>query len=335
MKLTMCKIGICAVAVLAIALVADSVLAVCPVAAPLTTIGSGGRSQIMTQEWFDTAGQYGVAGNYYNTVGPPIDLASVSGFWWAVGSGDPALSMGNDNGSFAPADWLEIYTYMYAGMQYWNGAYFVTSWDREGVDGCIFDAANRCTCVMLTTNAPSEGPKFVLMSAIADISSITTFVNPGSAPFVMADVPTPVVLNSSRDGANNLTLDLGLSDASSGRYETCDCNLSYRVRSIVQARGLEPPLDRDSSTWDADTSTVADAETPTSLQSLCGDTDTDVYLATQLVGDPTSNGGFDAGVVSENSTRIECGPNLADPTPIGDRPVPVARPNPRGKRSGR
>jgi hypothetical protein len=57
---------------------------------------------------------------------------------------------------------------------------------------------------------------------------------------------------------------------------------------------------------------------PVTVEALCGATNVDVYLATQL----TFDSGFTTDVVSANSTRIECGPNVANPTPIRPRVIP-------------
>jgi hypothetical protein len=52
------------------------------------------------------------------------------------------------------------------------------------------------------------------------------------------------------------------------------------------------------------------------VESLCGSVDNDVYLSTELWFDSD----FTAPFVSSNSTRIECGPTLADPEKPRFRP---------------
>ena len=59
----------------------------------------------------------------------------------------------------------------------------------------------------------------------------------------------------------------------------------------------------------------------------CGATDVDVYVA----GAYRWATGFETAVVGANSTRVECGPNLANPADTMIRPVTPQRPRPTQK----
>ena len=342
MRNSMTKIGLGTAALLLLLAVASQpVQAACAFPGILaTTESASAASQIMTADFYAASAPspYGYAGAFYAYNIPPFDAASLEGSWWAIGTGNPAFGAGDDNGTFDAARWIQVYSGAGPGGTFYYGGYFATGWGATAeVDGCINNNTTGCTCILLTTNGPGEPPRFALLGAQGNSNFDAFFNLPGNAPIVLADLPTPVIQTSSRDVNNDLTLGVGVTDASAGVYQQdmCNCALSFRVREIVQARGLEPPMDRDSAAWDGAANPVDAVDASSSVFSSCGATDTDVWLATELVVDPASAGGFASPVVSDLGTRIECGPNVADPKPVKERPTPVARPNPRGSRSGR
>lgn len=347
MKNTMIKIALGATALLLVASMAQPVSASCsPIAAPLTngTLSHEGSS-IYRYNW-PVALSYGNCS--YASCGidisydmPALDLATLQGVFWAIGSGDPTFGPGDDNGSFAVQGWitqLDSPGFYYSanilspegGVGWGTGA---------GIDGCVLNSltANRCTCMMLTQNG-SDGPQFAVFSAKADVSARSEFVYPGNAAIEFCPVPVPEVVNSVRDNlTHDLTMDVRAT-ASCGIYykDGCDCGVKFLVKEFVRPRGMvgSPGTNDPADFTSLTDSAPQDSGVVDSVQSLCGASNNDVWLATQIVAD----GVWNSGLVSAPSTKIECGPNLANPDdPQKKKPFPVERPErpTRGGRGGR
>ena len=327
------RITLGAAVLLLVAAAVQPVQAACASGGLLLSIGSSGRSQIMTQEFRDGAALYGPPGNWYNYGTTPVDAGSLRGVFWAAGLGDPVVGAGNDNGSFDVSDW--IYFYANTGLGLYYGAEINTSWaSSPDIDGCITASADGCNCVLLTQNAPGQNPRFALLSAAGIAQAF--FVLPGNAPVILADIPRPFIASSSRDPVTfDVSLGVQIQEPATGIYELdgCDCGLSFRPREIIVPRGDTPPADRNTDAW-TPLGAPVDAAAQADVVSLCGASNTDLWLATELVVDPASNGGFGSPYVSDTGTRIECGPNLADPVQDKQRRLKATNPE-RGSRTGR
>jgi hypothetical protein len=337
MKKIMTKIGLGAALLLLVGAAVQPVQAACTFPGILSTTldAATDASQIMTDSFYANSNPspYGYPGSFYSYTGPPIDTGSLTAVWWALGTGDPAIGAGDDNGSWDASRWITFYSGQGPGGTFYYGATFATGWSAGEVDGCIANNATGCNCMLLTQQAPGDVARFALLSQAATPAGDAFFVLPGNAPILMVPIPSPQIVSSTRDANLDLTVTASLPSPGAGVYQLggCDCNLSYRIREIVQTRGLSPPTSRDAADWGGVQNPVDAADTTSSIFSACGATNTDVYLATELVPDPAS--GFTSPLVSELATRIECGPTLADPTPDKDR-VPKAKPY-RGGRTGR
>jgi hypothetical protein len=255
--------------------------------------------------------------------------AAASGVFWALGGGDAADGVGNDNGTWLSENWL--YGYYYPGYGFAPFTLF-TAWDAPGVDGCInltggLGSPGTCTCILLTDELNGVG-KFAAVSVQTDAGG-DSYLNrtTGNAPIVLRDMPKPQILGSTRDpGTFNIVMNITVPPPASGLYEaaTCGCAeaVSYKLYQAVVPRGDAPPASRDIAVGGWSEMNLAGAVpqplggtpagTPVSVESLCGASNTDVFVTAQLVFDS----GFATDVVSTNSTRVECGPNIAEPQPI-------------------
>ena len=122
----------------------------------------------------------------------------------------------------------------------------------------------------------------------------------------------------STTGSKAESLTVTVAPFSSGIYAKggCDCGpVGFKVMSMTIPLGDPPPSDRDATLW-TELELAGGGGQPVTLfgssvtvESTCGSANHDVYLAPGLVFDSD----FAPSVVSRNSTRIECGPNLAYP----------------------
>ena len=322
---------------LLIAAAVQPVLASCGSATLLGTNDQGEKSFIWNETIF-TPSYY--AGYAQFDTNPPWS-ANFSGQWWALGSGDPAPGAGDDSNIWTVDNW----TYYYANTAYgyFYGGEMFGGWGQAAViDGCILNNATGCPCILLTDNGP-DSSAFALLAGQRDATGNTWYNQPGTdgagnnGPIIMTATPNPVIVSSVKAGTG-VNLQVQVSPLAGGVYQKdgCDCTagLQYRVLAQELPQGSAPPSTRDASQWtaiSADTplGAVADASAACDVAA-----DVDLYVATELVFDPASGGGFSGGVVSANSTRINCGanPTLADPTNVRPRVRPTQPMTPRGGR---
>mgnify|MGYP003571918905 FL=1 len=264
------------------------------------------------------------AGN--TTVSPAFE-----GVFWSAGFGDPTIGLGDDNGAFAPSDGWFYYRGYGAPYYFYYAAEIFTTWAAlPSIDGCLLNGGGgteTCTCVLLTDQDGADG-FYAMVSNRTNIGSDTFLNQPGNdgngnaGPIILQPVPkTFIEGNSWSPATGDIELTVNVS-GDPGNYNldpTCNCGpIGYRVVQQQLTRGSAPPDTRDAAAW-TPVDLVGGAPQPVNgnplgasvtVQSLCGlAEDKDVYLATQLVFDS----GFDATVVSGNSTRIECGPTIAEP----------------------
>ena len=185
-------------------------------------------------------------------------------------------------------------------------------------------------------NLITKAYQLVSLTAIFD-----TFFNQGGSdgngnemPIVLVPVDAPNITGSTRLGNFDVDLQVTVPNSGNGVYQQDGCNcapIGFKVLQSVVARGGMPPSTRDLGAWNEPMTSGGQPQDVTALgatasvRSACGSSNTDVYLTTQLFFDS----GFSTSVVSANSARVECGPNLADP---GDRPKPIRPNGPRNDR---
>lgn len=351
---TMTKVlAVAAVAVLGVALSAP-VNATCGSDSIISTVGSDGTSYVFgpafqSHPTYTVIGYYGPAApqvysfDAANPAPPPIGPNAKVTFW-GLGAGDPAIGFGNDNGAYDMIAAGGVYVYGYGvgagydpNASFWYGATIFGSWDGGTTDGCV--GGNNCMCVLITDEEGGVGT-FAISGGMATANFDTFFNRSGTsdggrsnAPIVLVPIPSPQINGSSRDVAtNDVTFNMNVPAVGSGDYtqDGCACApTAYRILQTVVPRGGMPPTSRDLGAWtDLGGANIGVA---TDVTSNCGSQDNDVYLATQLVFDS----GFGTHTVSSNSTRVECGPNLATPsdgTPRPDRPTRPERPRGGKKR---
>jgi predicted small secreted protein len=289
-------------------------------------------------------GNYGPYTFSYDPLDPAVaplsPAASIT--FWRQGSGDPAVGAGDDNGIY---DMIATGGFYYTGYPpssnyggYLRGGVLQGSWQPPGIDGCV--EASSCMCLLITDQNGSDG-QFAILGGRSDATFNSLLSIGGTdgfnhfAPIKLVTLNGPAITGSVRDSGNNdVRVDVTSAAPSGGVYtqDGCACGpAGFKVRQMILPRGNMPPADRDAAGWSEPNlgtgapQGVTPFGTSVNVLSECGTSDTDVYLATQLVFDS----GFGTAVVSANSTRMECGPNIARP---GARPQPqLDRPGNQGK----
>jgi hypothetical protein len=338
------KIAIAAASVLALAAVIGQAQASCGAPYTIQNLSpTGDESYIWTEGVFTP--NYDFYGQPTMYPGNPPYTSNFNGVFWSYGVGQA-----NNNGSFGVENW--VYYYGLPSYQFYTSASMFTSWAATAdIVGCLFNGGttpgvldgDECTCTLLTDQDGNTGYYAALGNGI-DAGGDTYYGQPGQAPITLKPIPKPTIVGSFRDPVTfDITLDLNVTGAD-GNYlgdtgAACNCGATgYKILAQVLPRGAQPPADRAAGTgWNALSlaggalQEVNPIGSPITVESLCGSSDQDVYLATQLFFDSD----FSTSVVSSNSTKVECGPNVADPQPIRprfDKPRQELRKNERGAR---
>lgn len=249
--------------------------------------------------------------------------ANLSGTFWAVGAGDPAPDIGSDSGTFPALEWMYVYPNYPATLQ--------TTWANDTrIDGCIDTDPNvpegmKCTAVQLTDVDPTTGQTvFAVLSAAANQQGDYLFIQEGEAPINLIAFPVCEILDSSRDdqtGAITVSVDcVSEAELDPGFYLSDDpaCQVNggggvqglvtgYQVFTMTLPEGSAPPTDFRREAW-----TPQGDPTPLGMVSTftvgC-EGEADVYISYALLNES----GFLTDSVAPNSTRMECGANLAEP----------------------
>jgi hypothetical protein len=350
MKKTLSKVAIAAVAGLVVAAVGMPANAGCPGSQLLDATF---HYVVSNPNWGGQAGGDGRCGSngcYDSVSGPPVSPA-LRAVFWAVGSGNPAIGLGNDSGIFsggfqATDFWMKQISASFSGNLYHYPAwcslkigynYVVgapVTWSAPDADGCGPSGtppAISCTCFMLSDVWNNQG-YFATMCAKSDVLGNTNF--DFGADFHLAPVPQPNITASARDAVSgDVTLSVGLKNTdgnpdtpAEGVYTKDGCGTGlagFRVfGAVVPRNGTPTPgqfvlLPRADNTQQGTTgfggqvAVKADCN-PTLAQ--------DLYLSAQVVGEGATP--FTAQFIGKSSTRVPCGANLADPGQRGDDPRP-------------
>lgn len=353
------------VAALIVALsLAAPVSASCLTVAAITTIvpptaGNNGRTFVFSPPFLEYGIYYGAGTppltySYASpgTAPPPLSAAASISFW-RLGAGNTAIGVGTDNGVFdmagAPGIYGDLYFYGYAsgGLLtggFWYAATINGGWNSAGIDGCIGAAA--CMCLLISDHDGTRG--FWAVTGGQSNANFNTSINQGGSdgngnnvPIILATIDKPNITGSVRVANMDVDLTIKLAAPTAGDFTTdgCDCApIGYKVLQQVLARGNMPPSDRSIAAWSEPSLAAGGAQGVTAfglgagdgvtVRSVCGASNKDVYLTTQLIFDS----GFGTTVVSGNSARVECGPTLADPDdrpsrirPRSDRPATPRR----------
>ncbi len=322
-----------AVAALVATLGVDQVAAGCPGSQLLDATYS---YLVSNPNWGGTAGGNGTCGGYgcYDSQsGPPVS-SSMKGVFWALGSGNPLVGVGNDSGlftgGFASTDfWIKQVSASYQGGLYHFASWISmklgppyavgppVTWSVPDADGCGPSGnppSQVCTCFLLTDAWDGVG-YFATLSARSDVLGNTNL-----DPFQtirLAPIPKPLITNASRDRIF-VRPSVFVFGAAEGVYQKDDCGpcvTAYRVLGARVPHASPPPpqsqfvvLPRADGTPQTDTPLGEPVDLLLQCDSLV---DENMFLALELVGEGATP--FRAGVLSRPSTRISCGTNLAEP----------------------
>jgi hypothetical protein len=255
---------------------------------------------------------------------PPLS-ANADATFWALGTGNPALGPGDDAGTWTAAanGWMYYINSYYGG---WYAAEIFTGWGTSNaIDGCVQNnPAGSCTCVLITDQDGTTG-YFALASDDADAAWNFDLVQPGTdgsgnfSGIILEPIPAPTVVNAARKAASlDLDITVNVPMPAAGIYQSggsCACGpIGYKVKQAIVLRGQPAPSDRvngwtDMALVGGGAQAVTAMGSPVTVESLCGASNQDVYIATELVFDSD----FVAPVVSGDATRVECGPDVAEP----------------------
>lgn len=251
------------------------------------------------------------------------------GSFWHVGNGDPTIGLGNDNGTFsALGNWIVPYPNY--------PAYIKSDWTQAGIDGCIDSPVpggppERCMQVALSDVAADGTAEFLVATASADGGLNYFFDQAGGAPLNLAPLPALDITNSVRISDTEVAVSVvtaDIADLAGGLYlDTAgDCAavqgggqpnppvMGVMLYYYTVAQGAPPPADCDVTSWTDTGAGLVPLGTADTVNVVCAGAGTqDVYLGQQLIFD----GGFPHPMVSCGaggwSTRVECGPDIAEP----------------------
>lgn len=326
------KIAVAGVGALLLASLAQPVMAGCTNNYLVTSSSAEGSTFIFNEGTFNA---YNPADPLYGGYAPGLS-PQAEAFWWQLGLGDPAIGAGLDNGSWGIENWVPPYPVPgYTGV-FWFPSLIQGGWgqDPAAIDGCISDDGNvlgECMCVLVTDEFDGSGLG-LLFGAATDANGFARLNLPGgNVALPLLDVPGPTIVGSSRDAvSNDVTVSVGAAIAAGfdNSKDGCACigSMQFKVYSNTVMRGAAAPVSRDDGWVERSGPTPISASADVLVD--CGASDTDVYLSTSIVTDS----GFET-ELSANSTRVECGPNIATPDDLQElRP---GRQTPRGARQGR
>ena len=140
---------------------------------------------------------------------------------------------------------------------------------------------------------------------------------------------------------HNDAVHISLTDISAGLYLDANCIqpggggttgliAGYQIFSQLINRGDPAPSSNNAAEWTPVGAPIPLGAPGTATVACAQDADRDLYVTTGVVFDS----GFSNSWVSGNSTRIECGANLAEPEDVIER-KPRNREKPRSRSRGR
>lgn len=271
-----------------------------------------------------TAGSFeNVVYSYYGPTsydGPAL-TSSATGFFWAIGTGNPAVGTGDDSGSTSHLDWIDEISF--PAYSYYTAQPIDFDWSDPGVDGCVDSAGattaldgDECVALVIADLIPDAfswptGPStMMLASAQVDPAGDVSFEQAG-AHLELQPIPKPPITHTQSIHPSSLEIWTGPPPAFPSTHEAPSCPpaiIGHRIFVNVHPRGNPPPTPEiGANNW----TLVAEGAGPGGLRPVdeafsfivsC-EFPKDIYLGIQWVFD----GGFAAPYLSTHSSRIKCG----------------------------
>jgi hypothetical protein len=309
-------------------------------------------------DWLPNA-PYGSITSYY-----------VEGWFWSLGTGDPAVGPGNDsgaNGGGYPAHYYWIQQpFSYPDYPTWIAGVYA-HWAMPGADGCIdLDGSNptgsddqQCNVVLLDDEDDQGIGYFALLAQNPTSSGAYNMGGPShtSGPILMQPIPKPALtLVSHTSSSVGFTVSVP-APALPAVWMQCSSAQNTNLQSsaryhIYQKQAVNPlpliapaPTDRrlnspPEGAWShlAGPFAIGSVNPITVNCPASGASgSSSIWLCATLEFDPHGGvPGFETQMCSESATRVECGANLADPVNLQPKkPSSIDRLPPRGTSTDR
>jgi hypothetical protein len=324
-----CRIAFLATALLGASVSAQPTLAHCFFKARIFS-SSGSLNEFTQISYVETPGigpGQGIKGSRVT--------AKLTGNFWILGEGDPDdfPTMGTDDG--APTTWgaLENGIDILTGGTGWvinyasegfPGAVIAGTWAQDPrIDGCPDLLLESLTChAMFLADENGRDGFFAAMTERERSDGNYDFSRLEGLPLTLSFMPPPRITGSSRQG-RDVSVAVGpplMEDIAAAFYLDSTCGpvlAGYRLYLQVVPRGSPAPMVRERRAWQAATGPLPLDAAPRIVVDCSSTARQDVFLAQTFVFES----GFELPYVSRQSTRIECGPNLAEPQePLRRRP---------------
>lgn len=196
------------------------------------------------------------------------------------------------------------------------------NWTNPGTVGCVDNdgtgpGADPAQCLfVLLTDDDGRGNGFMSLLSVGPNANqnydyTTHDLNLGA-------IPKPNITGSVRNGSLSVDLTVVVPPPVAGTDVRCRSTevvggARYKIYSRDTARGVAlADNSRDRSLWNLESAAVPVGQ-PSSVNVACGGQERDFYLCATLEF-PHGNGTFfEIDYCSQNATRVECGPNVAEP----------------------
>ncbi len=305
------RIGPACPIVLALFLVAPSALALC---------GGGGYSFGMGDWNGDTfVDTYFFTHTTWDPYNPEVTWFNGAS-WWGFGTGNPTIGAGNDNGAWqsnnlGPSPGTQ--PWLYPGYPPSESKWFATG----GTDGGLTDGCPTGGPLVMMVADQAAGVGYFAVTIANESTSNATgniwdFSQTGVNQVEIA-IPKPRITASQRLSATQtqVTVNNPLSDFQGGYYPETGVTQTagqvitgFKIYRQIVVRDAAAPVDRASG-WTAATAATS-MGTNATITLDCA-VDSDAYLALSVVFEGATP--FETPVVGPNSTKIQCGPTLAEP----------------------
>lgn len=253
-------------------------------------------------------------GGYCGVVTPDGGYPT-GGSFWSLGTGTAVAGTGNDNGSWTlgtpspTTSWCKQYT---------GGCYLSGTWaGNGGIDGCIdgliTGGGKENMVVQFSYEAGGQGYYAAASASRNNAGAEFEFTGSGQN-IVLQAIPKPSITGTTRT-APNVQISVGSPNlgafTTDGVLTAGQVIKQYRVYKQVVPRAAAAPASRNRLTGWVAAGAAVNLGSPFSYSETDCATDKDIYLAASVVYDS----GYESDAVSANSTKVQCGPTLAEPNP--------------------